>query len=567
MLTRRFLAVFVLAGAGLAAPNPVLAAKDYRAVHYDVKLAVEPGGSMLVTETIRFAFGDDTFSYVSRELPARRIDGLTVLAARMDGRTLTRGDGPGQYEVRRQDQGGRRVRWHFAKLTASEHTFTLVYRVAGVVRHAADSDLLEWRALPTEHEYSIGCATLELTYPASAVLAGAPAVTPAPVREWPGSGPVAFERCGFGRNDSWQVRVAFAPRTVVEARPDWQRRGLQAQQKRPVLIGLALMIFTGGVVAFVVFGLNQRPAVSRGRHAVTGPPDALPLILGAALAEDGRATWKPVLGTIFDLARRGVVTITELPAARLTPRDFLIADEGGSSELHPTERAVCHALFESGDRRRSALKVSELAGVRGSTSRWRRIVEAVREGLAAEGLIDAERSRTRSRGMAVAVIVAAMGVVGLVAAIPLVREFGGATLLPGAALGLAGLVGLAIAHGVTPLTDEAQGRSARWHAYGRHLKTLSRATHAPAAQSGFDRLLPAAVAFGVGREWAKALHKQGITSGLSWLHTQAADGSEPDHMRAVLAMLSAGDAAAGSPGGHAGSGTAAVAGGGSSSAG
>ncbi len=178
MLSRRFVAVVVVAVAGLAAPPPALAAKDYRAAHYDVTLAVEPGGSMLVTETVRFVFGDDTFSYVSRELPSRRTDGLTVLGASMDGRELTRGDGPGQYEVRRQDQGGRRIRWHFETLTASEHTFTLTYRVNGVVRHTADSDLLEWWALPTKHEYAIGCATVTVSYPAAAVLAGVPAEAP-----------------------------------------------------------------------------------------------------------------------------------------------------------------------------------------------------------------------------------------------------------------------------------------------------------------------------------------------------------------------------------------------------
>lgn len=566
MLSRPVLVTLVLLAA-LALPQAALAAKDYRAVRYDVTLDIEPGGAMVVTETIRFAFGPDSFTYVTRELPSRRSDGVSVLAAWMDGREMTRGTDPGEFGVKRIEGGVRRVRWYFDPVTASEHTFTLRYRVAGVVRQETDADVLEWRALPSEHQYTIGCAALDVTYPREAALVDNPVVTPPASGGLDGAGRARFERCGFDPDQSWVVRLAFAPRSVAPTPPGWQRRSRQAQQKLPALLGLSLMILTAGIAAFVVFGLNQRPAVARGRHSgVTSPPDHLPPVLGGALAEDGRATWKPVLGTILDLARRGIVTIEELPAERLKPRDFLITDTGGAVALHPTERAIYDVLFETRDGRRPALKFSELSGIRGSTSRWTRIVQAVAEGLSAEGLIDAERARTRSRGMAVAVVVIAIGVVILVAAIPMARHWGGATLLPGAALAAAGLIGLAIAHGVTPLTDEAQRRSARWVAYGRHLKTLSQSASAPAARGSFDRLLPLAVAFGVGAAWAKALHKQGVTAAPEWLHTLPADSGATDHLRAALDMLSAGDSAA-AHGGPTSAGTPAVAGGGASSAG
>lgn len=567
MSSRPVLVTLVLLAIALALPEPALAAKDYRAVRYDVTLDIEPGGAMVVTETIRFAFGPDSFTYVTRELPSRRSDGVSVLAAWMDGREMTRGTDPGEFGVKRIEGGLRRVRWYFDPVTASEHTFTVRYRVAGVVRQGTDADILEWRALPAEHAYAIGCATLDVTYPREAALVDHPVVTPPASGGLDGAGRARFERCGFDSDESWVVRLSFAPRSIAPTPPDWQRRSQQAQQKLPALLGVSLMILASGIGAFVVFGLNQRPAVARRRHSgVTSPPDRLPPVLGGALAEDGRTTWKPVLGTVLDLARRGVVTIKELPAARLKPRDFQIADTGGAVALHPTERAIYDVLFETRDGRRPALKFSELSGIRGSTSRWTRIVEAVSAGLSAEGLIDPERARTRSRGMAVAVVVIAVGIVGLVAAVPVVRHWGGATLLPGAALVAVGLIGLAIGHGVTPLTDEAQRRAARWQAYGRHLEALSQSTSAPARQVGFDRLLPLAVAFGVGAAWAKALHKQGVTAAPNWLHTLPADGGATDHMRAALDMLSSGDAA-GAHGGPTAAGTPAVAGGGSSSAG
>jgi len=54
--------------------------QDYRAERFDVNLVVEPGGAMVVTERIRFVFGDDSFTYVYRGLRSRRTDGVTIVS-------------------------------------------------------------------------------------------------------------------------------------------------------------------------------------------------------------------------------------------------------------------------------------------------------------------------------------------------------------------------------------------------------------------------------------------------------------------------------------------------------
>ena len=125
MSIRRLAILVSLAAAVLAAAvHPAAAAKSYRAEHFHSRVVVEPGGSIVVTETIRFAFGPDEFTYVYRELPSRKTDGLTILDASLDGVPMTRGKSAGQFEVKREDNR-RRVIWHFPATSNASRTFTV----------------------------------------------------------------------------------------------------------------------------------------------------------------------------------------------------------------------------------------------------------------------------------------------------------------------------------------------------------------------------------------------------------------------------------------------------------
>ena len=52
------------------------AAKEARAARYDVDLAVQADGSVLVTETVVFVYTGGPFTFVTRDIPAERTDGL-----------------------------------------------------------------------------------------------------------------------------------------------------------------------------------------------------------------------------------------------------------------------------------------------------------------------------------------------------------------------------------------------------------------------------------------------------------------------------------------------------------
>lgn len=565
MACRRSLMLAVLLVALALVPTDTFAAKDYRAERFDVTLVMEPGGAMVVTERIRFVFGDDTFTYVYRGLPSRRTDGVAVLDVAMDGRPFVPGDAPWQFEIDRKDNQ-RRVVWHFPEVRGSAHTFVLTYRVSGIVRFETAEDLLEWYALPTSHTYRIDCASIELHVPAGVALLQQPRVEPPP-QSVTGERPLRVERCGFAKDDSWLLRARFAPRSLVTAPNDWQRRAAKAARYMPVFLGLGGMILLAGVGGFIAFGLNHRSSVRNDpTQRRTEPPDALPASLGAALAESGTAGWPSALATLFDLASRGIVRIEEVEAGSIfRKRDFVVKPGAPAASLRPSERALYDLLFIGKSGPGTSLKFSELTRVVTSARRWKTFTSAVKGELTQQGFFDDARKRTRNATTATGAITALAGLGLLIAAVPFLGEFGPAALVFGIVTGVAGLVGVGVGQSLTPLTDEALRRRARWQAYGRHLKDQAKAPGAGAYATGqaFAAVLPAAVAFGAAAAWAKALEKSGVTVGPAWLKTLP-DRGHP--MAATVEMISAGHSAGGQAG-HGGAGAAGAAGGGSSGAG
>ena len=160
-MLRRLAVVVVsvwMAGTGIAE------AKSYSAERFDSRIRVVDGGALEVTETVTFRFESGTFSRVFRDIPRRRTDGIEILRASMDGRPFPFGTDPNQASIRVRSSRVR-VEWRFDPVTTSTHTFELVYRARGVVQQRDGEDYLAWRALPSEHDYTIDSARVDVILP------------------------------------------------------------------------------------------------------------------------------------------------------------------------------------------------------------------------------------------------------------------------------------------------------------------------------------------------------------------------------------------------------------------
>jgi hypothetical protein len=553
------------------AAAPAAAAKDYRAERFHARIVVEPNGSIVVTETITFVFGAESFTYTYRELTGRKTDGITILEATMDGQPMPQGKQPGEYELKKTDKGRRRVVWHFAEVTGAAHTFTLTYRVAGVAWQDTDADVLAWTLLPTRHEYLIECASGEVEYPASTSLIGGALFEP-PASDLQLEGhAVRFLRCPFDKDHSWVMTLRFAPRTLAAVAPAWQQRSQRTREHAPMFLGLAAFILLTGAGGFVFFALTHRvPAAGDREGRQPAPPDSLPPALAGALTRTGAsAAWADALAVLFDLARRGVIRIDALPVTGVFKKhDFQVTAGPAPRTLTAHERTLLELLFTTKSGPRPIVKFSDMSRTFASAGRWKRFRSSVADDLRASGLLDPERERTRRRVTALGVGIMLFSIVGFALSAAFMDQAGEAVLAVPIAILVSGIAGLATGASLSPLSDEGHGHAQRWKAFGRHLGGVAKHAEGEAATpDNFERLLPYAAAFGVALAWAKRLEKRGVGAGPSWLRALASDGaSHGAPMAATVAMLSAGHNAGAHAGGGAG-GAAGAAGGGSSGAG
>ena len=569
MSVRRVAILLSVLAAVLAAALPAIAAKPYRAEHFHSRVVVEPGGAILVTETIRFVFGSEPFTYVYRELLSRRTDGLTVIEASMDGVPMERGKGAGQFEIKRDDNR-RRVVWHFPPTSNAARTFTVTYRAAGVVWQDADSDVLAWTLLPTRHEYAIACASGEVAYPAGSAPVADAVLDPAASEVRHDARTIRFERCPFERNASWVVTLRFAPRSVAAVAPRWQQRSIRNRENTPLFLGLGGLILLAGVGGFVMFALNHRHGRVDTSGAVPSPPDDLPPALAGALMGTGAsAGWGPVLGAMMDLARRGALTMQSVEKAGfLKSHEVRITAGPTPADAAPHERVLLDLLFNDKNGPRASVTFSELARTFASSRRWKRLREAISSDLRADRLLDGDRERTRGRVIVIGLVILLSSIAGFIGSVALFDRFGEPVLSLPIALLIVGVVGMITGASLSPLSEEGHRRAERWRAFKRTLGGTSEiSAGAPPPVERVERWLPYAVAFGTALAWMKRLQKQGVTMGPSWLTAVNREGAHgPANIGATVAILSAGSSAGAHAGGHAG-GAGGAAGGGASGAG
>lgn len=557
MLKRASLPAILLLLCALALP--VGAAKSYAADRFDVDWNLTESGVLEVTETVVFRFEGGPFTYVYRELPRGYSDGIEGIAASLDGRLLPTGSQAGQVEITGSDPIV--VTWHFAPTSDAAHTFQLKYRVLGMIRQEAGADLFWWNALPTEYEYPIASSTVRLTYPAELQPSGAPEVRRGEAQIAQGAGEVVWTASDIEPGTPLTVALPFPAGSLIAAPPAWQARAAEATAAAPGFLAGAGALLAAGVAwlwALWARGRRPRAAVSEpAGRASTLPGDLPPALGGALAAADGRPSVTQALGALFDLARRGVVTIEESPDKRwYRSRDFDVRLlEAAPRDLRPHEEGLLALLFTGKQGPAETIKVSEMGARLAGKSK--QFTEPLTAELSAAGLIDPQRQATARRftiiGVILLLLMLPLGALGAL----LVKQYGGWPFLLTAAVFLLGLAAFIMSGVYSPLSDEGAREAARWGSFQEYLKDVVKGRD-PAWDLGlFERYLPYAAALGLAEGWAKAFQKRGGAEIPAWFHTVA--GSSDSGIGAFVAMTASTNAAstsasAGAGGGGAGGG-------------
>ena len=510
--------------------------KYYEADRYDVKLHLDSRGGLTVTETVVFRFVAGPFSYVFREIAATETDGIENVQASMDGRPCALGTGPGEVEI--LGSSPVMVRWHFAEILSGTHTFTVQYRAAGTVRPSGDSQTLVWRVLPQQRSYGIGASEIVLGYP--------PGVAPRAVALR--SGAPDFE-IGRGRAHAMMVNPPMAQDVILEARfpagsftgpaPAWQ--AAEARRERDFRRGArdgaaasAIFLVLACMWLFRIRAAARPGASGLGCDmSIVSPPSSLPPALaGWLIGREGLS-----LGTLLELARRGVLRIEEAPRGFLRSRQFRVVLCDSSARLEPHERSLLETVFRAGG---TTVPIQDFF-LRRPTGK---VVSALRGEAQAAGLIGETRVQARLKLLVAGGIGLAAGlalaVIGVAYGKSLELSYLAASaMVLGAAVVAAGLLALILWRIQPVWSDSGMLAAAQWKAFAHYLTQAALGRAALPDPAEWERTLPYAAAFGVAARLLMLQEKRGGVARPAWFQaTQTADGSDATAFAALMACNS-----------------------------
>ncbi|GLV57333.1 hypothetical protein KDH_41690 [Dictyobacter sp. S3.2.2.5] len=372
-MMRRLLVVMplvLLLLATLAPPAMAAGGKTYSADAFNSTINIQNNGDLDVTEAVTFRFAGGPFSFVYREIPTDRTDNISITGASIDGKAMAEGTDAGDYEI--GSGNPLKVTWHFQPQSDVTHTFQLTYRVQGAIQQTQTADLLDWNALPTDYGYTIQKAMVTVNYPTQARLIGSPTVVqgPATVRNPFAPGSVILQASNLPDSTPIEVGMRFQPGSLIKTAPQWQINQREIDTfLGPGLLG-ALGVSILGVLGAIFYRRKRQPkvvtpAVQAGN--VNAPPDNLsPATVGALVTSParGKADFNQALGTMFDLANRGFLTILENESATgkqtQTPADFSVQLQSVPDQPSAYEALLITTLFGTQPSGISPLPFSEV---------------------------------------------------------------------------------------------------------------------------------------------------------------------------------------------------------------
>jgi uncharacterized membrane protein YgcG len=523
-------------------------AKTAEYTRFDVALDLLPDGTYHVTETQEVRFSGGSFSLGHREIPLARTTGIgNVVVSEIDDNgdvvPLTETDlvglveAPNTFNVTTRSTDVR-ILWAFPPITSGTKTFLVEYDVFGALRYYPSEDppnqQIWWTAVGSEltSETAVRSSTVTVTLPQPVRLTdlvlgedgkdiAASHTSDGRVFTW--------TRDDIDRGDSFIVRMQFPPIVTGIDPPEWQaaddaQRAKDQEREshqaviRLIILGIGLALVAGGGTS--LYGLWY----TRGRdpHAgvvadfIPNPPDDLPPgVVGALL--DELADECDVVATLIDLARRGVVKMTDVgtlgPTRRATGHDYIFELLTTDASLYAFERPLMRAMFGASPKVGASVRLSEIRmKVRGV---YPEVKQGLYDELVKRGLFPRSPESTRGGWRTTAVVVIAVAAFsGLVA---VMVEGWWAVFPTVAAIGLA-LILFKMSRSMPRKTSAGAEAAAKWRAFKRYLNDIERYEKVSESRDIFDRYLAYAIALKIDTAWvAKFAAVQTATPG--WFET------------------------------------------------
>lgn len=509
---------------------PASAAKSAVYNHFDVTLDLQPNGDLLVTETQVVSFSGGSFSNGHRDIPLVRTTGIdhVSVSEKSDAgvtpyRQVALTDLPSaanQFSVT-TIADSLAVNWTFAKASSGERTFIVSYVVHGVLRVYPDAtppnQQIWWTAVSSKltGQTPVRAAIVTMHFPKPLDLANTHTGedgTGKAIDATRDGQTFTFTHGSFSSGDEMIVRMIFPPVIDGAKAPPWQaaddasRAAAQADSEHSallLLISLAatvVVLIGGGLwLAVLWYAKGRDPHTGLIADFLPAPPDDLPPgVVGTLL--DERADERDVVATFLDLARRGIITITDagLTGAekRAAGRDYDVALSNANPTLAPFEATLFQAVFGTNPKAGASVRLSQAGTALRST--FPQVKEQLYTALVDRGLFVRSPYATRNRWRRISRwLTSIFSLSGLIVGIA-VSWWLTIPCLAGSLIAFAlGRLGKSMPK-KTPTGAEA---AAKWRAFSRYLKDIEKYEHLPEKQAIFDKYLAFAVALGLDAGW------------------------------------------------------------------
>jgi len=544
-MTKKLLALILVLLYLLGQPIPAQAGKTYRAERFDIQLDLLPNGEVLVTETVTFHFEGGPFTYVFRNLSPTNTDGITFIEAGLNNNPLPQGTQAGQVEIENGDP--LKITWHFAPISNQTQTFSLRYRIAGLVRTGA-ADTLIRDVIPSEHDYRIETVNIFLNYPQGVRPLEEPTINQT-FNSAPTDTGTRLTTADIAVDERVTLAASFPAKSLTQTTPQWQAReqveAAAAARALPIGLfsGLATLLL-GGLGLFTYIRVNQRDLALPAQNILTIPPaDLPPAVVGKLLGMSNNTT-----GTLFDLAQRGLFSIREEKGSWGTT-NYLLERTSANSNTQLHENILLDLAFKPGETQANLSEIGSQIISSGSFD------QSLDNELIQRGWLDPQRKEKRMSLVAVGFL-ALLGSMGLfiVGAIGVGVTLTGQSIIAALSAILAGVglgafalsIPLLIYAGTySPLTPAGEEQKIRWNSFRAYLDQVSQGSETTLQSDTFERYLALATIFGLGAAWAKHFQTLNGIPLPAWFHSLA--GSDGD-MSAMLSVMTAVDNASYSSG-------------------
>ncbi|HMQ53198.1 MAG TPA: DUF2207 domain-containing protein, partial [Anaerolineae bacterium] len=494
-------------------PYPALA-QDKTLVweRYDVNIAVQTNGDLLVEEIQEISFTSGSFSFGFAAIPLDRVERIADVrvAELINGqeRSYTANSSqPYGFTTTRIDDN-LEITWYFPPTANTTHTYILRYRVIGGLRIYEGGDQVWWKAIPPDHNFAINSATVTVTPPGifakdqmvveayGAPLSGNPSYTD--------RGQVVFQAQDIPPDQELEVRVQFPHGVVQAAPPDWQAAADRVQSLGPVVQLLAgalgLFFLVGGPVGvYILWYLRGRDEPSSlGVNYMSEPPSDLPAAVAGTLLDE-RADVKDIIASLLDLAQRGAIRMQEETSpgvlGLVTNREFVFHLVDPGQATYPHEKRLLERLFgknyERKTRRLDELRNSFYATI---PVLQRMLYDEVIE----QGYFNQSPEQVRSRwqGLAFLGLLVAAGA-GVCLFVLFAADYSLVVICPAVGLLIGMLSLLVVSHHMPRKTATGTEEAAKWRAFRRYLQNIEAYSDLESIKDKFAQYLPYATAFGL----------------------------------------------------------------------